>query len=123
MCVYEIPLRLSSAYLSLIQDVEGLTKSIFLPFMCRLRFFGISVNLGPATMHDFDTLSVLMGSLCISLTSPATLEHLQLNIRFNDDYNNDFVSREGEFYDNLCDAEAWSHLHSITTHPTGSPIP
>ena len=53
--------------------------------MCRLRFFEISVDLGPATFYDFDTLSVLMGSLCIGLTCPATvtLEHLQFNISFS----------------------------------------
>ena len=121
MCVHEIPLRPSSAYLSLLQELEGPTKSIFLPFMCRLRFFEISVKLGPATMYDFNTLSVLMGSLCISLTSPATLEQLQFNISFNDNYN-DSTYREDEFYDDLRDAEAWSHLDSITTHPTGSQL-
>ena len=93
--------------------------------MCRLRYFKISVELGSATTHDFDILSFLMGSLCISLTSPATLEHLQFNIWFSDvDDDDEFDYREYvyEFYDNLRDAKAWSHLDSITTHPTGSQL-
>ena len=111
--LYEIP------FICLIQDIEGPTDSIFLPFMCRLRFFEISVHLGCATMHDFDILSFLMGSLCISLTSPATLEHLQFNIWFSGD-DNMFMYRAYAFF--LRYAEAWSHLDSITTHPTGSQL-
>jgi hypothetical protein len=82
---------------------------MFLPFMSRLRFFQIYIDLGSATTKDFDILSSLMGSLCISLTSPATLEHLEFNIRFRH-----------IFYENLRDADAWRHLDSIATHPTGS---
>ena len=107
----------SSAYFSLIQDIERPTKSIFLPFMCRLRFFEIYIDLGSATMHDFGILSFLMGSLCISLTSPATLEHLEFNIwfrGFSDNFDN------YTFYQNLRNADVWSHLDSITSHPTGS---
>ena len=52
----------------------------------------------------------------ISLTSPATLEHLEFNIRFRDYIN--FNSYR--FYDNLRDADVWSHLDSIVTHPAGS---
>ena len=58
-----------------------------------------------------------MASLSISLTSPATLEHLEFNIRFRggmDDFN--FHS----FYMVLRVADAWRHLDSITTHPAGS---
>lgn len=61
----------SSAYFSLIQDTDP-TESMFLPFICRLRVFEIIVKLGHAMVDDFRILS-LMGSLCISLTSPATL--------------------------------------------------
>ena len=59
-----------------------------------------------------------MGSLCISLTPPATLEYLEftLNVRFDDFTNDD----NDIFYGNLRDADVWSHLDSITTHPTGS---
>jgi hypothetical protein len=105
-------------YFSLIHDGEGRTKSIFLPFICRLRFFEIRVDFRPENVHDFEVLSFLMGSLCISLTSPATLEHLKFNIWFN----NDSIDEEEEemFYENLRDADAWSYLDSITTHPSGS---
>ena len=57
-----------------------------------------------------------MDSLCISLTSPATLEHLELNIRFYDAA--DHV--RNPFYDNLRDV--WSHLDSITTYSTSSQL-
>ena len=108
----------SSAYFSPIQDREGLTKSIFLPFMCRLRHFEICINFGSATVDDFDFLSVFMGSICISLTSPATLEHLEFSICFHGSSSNDFNTYT--FYQNLRDADVWSHLDSITSHPTGS---
>jgi hypothetical protein len=113
---YETPFI---CYFSLIQYGEGRTKSIFLPFMCRLRFFEINVRLGSATMHDFDILSFLMGSLCISLTSPATLEHLKFNIWFRGSDNN-FIYREEEFFQDLRDAYVWSRLDSLTSHPIGS---
>jgi hypothetical protein len=101
----------SSVYFSLIKDIEISTESIFLPFICRLRFFKIYIGLG--YMNDFDILSSLMGSLCVSLTYPATLEHLEFKISF---YNLDFDI----FYETLRDADVWSHLDSITIHPTGS---
>ena len=85
--------------------------------MCRLCFFEIYADLGPATMHDFDILSFLMGSLCMSLTSPATLEQLKLSISF---YRNTDKVDYYTFYENLRDADVWSLLDSITTHPTGS---
>ena len=70
-------------------------------------------------MSDFNILSNLMGSLRFSLTSPATLEHLEFNIRFfgfMEDF--DFVT----IYENLRVADAWNHLDSITTHPGGSQL-
>ena len=73
--------------------------------------------LGPATRHDFDILSFLMGSLCISLTPPATLEHLEVNILFRG-ATDDFAYYT--FYEDLRAAEVWRHLDSITTHPVGS---
>ena len=82
---------------------------MFLPFMCRLRFFEIYADLGPATMHDFDILSFLMGSLCMSLTSPVTLEQLKFNISFRGDTNSFDIS---SFYEDLHEAGVWS---SITT--------
>ena len=53
-----------------------------------------------------------MGPLCISLTTPATLEHLKFKFRFGD---YDYLSSES-----LRDLDAWSHLDSITSHPAGS---
>jgi hypothetical protein len=52
-----------------------------------------------------------MDSLSISLISPATLEHLELNIRLHDNTAN-------PFYENLRDV--WSSLESFTTHSAGS---
>jgi hypothetical protein len=115
---YEAPFI---CYFSLIYDGEGSTEPIFLPFICRLRFLEIGVRLGSATMHDFDILSFLMGSLCISLTSPATLEHLKFNISFSS-YNDFILYREEWFYEQLRDADAWSYLDSITSHPIGSQL-
>jgi hypothetical protein len=105
------------AYFSLIWDMKGPTAPIFLPFMCRLRFFEIDIHPYSATMSDFDILSFLMRSLCVSLTSPATLEHIKLNIRFR---SGDDQFDQNEFYEDLRDADVWSHLDSIITHPTGS---
>jgi hypothetical protein len=85
--------------------------------MCHLRFFEIYIDLGPATMHDFNILSSLMGSLCISLTSSATLEYLDFNIRFG---RYDYMKYDDEFYEVLRDADVWSCLDTIATHPTGS---
>jgi hypothetical protein len=112
----------TSAYFSLIGDKEDSTEPIFLPFMYHLRFFEIYISLGSGTMYDFDILSFLIGSLCISLTSPATLKHLEFNIRFRGGYDldNDFDS--DIFYENLRDADVWSHLDSIITHPSGSQL-
>ena len=70
-------------------------------------------------MFDFGILSYLMGSLCISLTSHATLEHLQFHIRFRgfiEDF--DFIT----LYENLRDAVAWNHLDAIIDHPGGSQL-
>jgi hypothetical protein len=97
--------------------MEGPTEPIFLPFMCRLRYFEIDIDPGSAFMVDFDILSFLMRSLCVSLTSPATLEHLKFTICFCGNDNN--FDHYG-FYKDLCDADVWSHLDSIITHPTGS---
>ena len=85
--------------------------------MCRLRFFQIDLDLSDSedTMYDLDVLAFLMRSLHISLTSPATLEHLKLNICFprGADYECE------RFYNNLRSAKIWSILTLITTHPTG----
>ena len=87
--------------------------------MSRLRFFEIDAKLGPATVNDFDILSFLTGSLCTSLTSPATLEHLKVNILFRG-YNNLFLFQEERFFEDLRHTDAWARLDSITSHPTGS---
>jgi hypothetical protein len=88
-------------------------ESKFLPFMCRLRFFEINAFLSSTFMRDFNTLSFVMSSLYISLTSPATLEHLRFNIKIHCSYGNNFSEK-------LRHANVWRHLDSITTHPTGS---
>jgi hypothetical protein len=64
-------------------------------------------------MHELNTLSFLMSSLRISLTSPATLEHLKLNIDFRCFYDDNFSEK-------LRHADVWRRLDSIATHPTGS---
>ena len=107
----------TSLYFSLIWDMEGLTKPVFPPFMCRLRVFKIFIAPRSATWKDFGILSVLMRSLRLSLTSPATLEHLELGIQF--DGNSNFCPYHALFR-NLRNDDVWSHLDSIITHPTGS---
>jgi len=107
----------TSAYFSLICDMEGPTEPIVLPFMCRLRVFEICVDPSSAKMSDFDILSFLMRSLRVSLTSPATLEHLKFDITFEGGSNH---FDHDAFYDDLREADVWSHLDSIITHPIGS---
>jgi hypothetical protein len=87
--------------------------------MCRLRVLEIFIDPSSTTMSDFDILSFLIRSLRVSLTSPATLEHIKFNIVFTGNDDN-FLS--AEFYDDLCDADVWGHLDSIITHPTGSQL-
>ena len=87
--------------------------------MCRLRSFEVYVILNFNTRCSFDiVLSFLMGSLHISLTSPATLEYLKFYIKIRG------CETSPNFHDvfcgNLRDADVWSHLDSITTIPTGS---
>ena len=94
------------------------TRPRFLPFMCHLRFFQIFAHLGSATTYNFCILSFLMGSLSISLTSPATLEHLEFNISFHF-YPEEFICND-IFHQDLRKAHVWSHLDSIATHATGS---
>ena len=85
--------------------------------MSRLRLLEIYVDCGSGTGYDFDILSFLTGSLCISLTSPATLEHLKFNISFDgNSENSDFECYA--FYEDLRDANVWNHLDSIVTHPS-----
>ena len=111
----------SSAYFLLILDKKAPSNWEFLPFICGLRFFKINIELDSATAHDFDILSSLMGSLCMSLTSPATLEHLEFGIHFTDKYTHLTAHFDSyRFIENLRDADAWSHLDSIATHPAGS---
>lgn len=114
----------SSAYFPLIQS-KGPTVPKFLPFICGLRVFKIDFDLGPATVDDLGVLSFLMGSLGMSLTSPATLEHLEFSIRFSDriGFGERLVTphfNSDRFIEDLRDADVWSHLDSITTHPGGS---
>lgn len=106
-------------YLLLIWDTEGFTEPVFLPFMCRLRVFEIHINPFSATMRDSGViLSLLMRSLRVSLTSPATLEHLKISISSKGKNDGGFFA----LFDGIRDAGVWSHLDSIITHPTGSRI-
>ena len=85
--------------------------------MSHLRVLEIVINPGSAIMSDFAILFFLMRCLCASLISPATLEHLKLNITFeghDDSFNRD------SFYRDLGRDAVWRHLDSIVTHPTGS---
>jgi hypothetical protein len=50
----------------------------------------------------------------MSLTSPATLEHLELNIRYRDST----IDTDNPLYDIL--SGDWSHLDSIANAPSGS---
>ena len=98
--------------------MEGPANPIFLPFMCRLRVLEIYINPPCAMIEDFDyILSFLIGSLRISLTSPATLEYLQFDLVFE---GNDNEFDHYSFFNDLRRADFWSHLDSIVTHPTGS---
>jgi hypothetical protein len=63
-------------------------------------FFEIYARLGGA---DFGILSSLMGSLSMSLTSPATLEHIEFNISFDGPGDN-FFDHDG-FYEDLRNAD------------------
>ena len=94
----------------------GFSESTFLPFMCRLRVLEVYIGLSCPTVLDFQILSSLMASLRTSLTSPATLEHLEFNIQFSGTPGLSFSS----LYDFMRVADAWRHLDSITTHPAGS---
>ena len=97
--------------------MEDPAEPIFLPFMCRLRVLEIYINPSAERLRDLDILSVLIRSLRLSLTSPATLEYLKLDIifaAFNANFDYD------AFFDGLRDADVWRHLDSIITHPTGS---
>ena len=85
--------------------------------MCRLRVLEIYIDTSSTRLRDFDTLSFLIRSLRVSLTSPATLEHIKFSIVFT---GNDDNFLHAEFYDDLRDADVWGHLDSIITHPTGS---
>ena len=94
------------------------TESIFLPFMCRIRFLDIYIWLGsPSDEDNFHPLSFVIRSLSISLKSSATLEHLMFNINFKG-----IVFNYDSFYDNLRDAVLWRHLDSIATHPTDATL-
>jgi hypothetical protein len=64
------------------RDIDYPTEAVFLPFMSHLRVLEMDINPSSATMFDFAILSFLTRSLCASLTSPVTLEHLKLNITF-----------------------------------------
>ena len=105
----------TSAYFSLIWEMEGRIEPVFLPFMCRLRFLEIYIDPSSANLDNFDILIVLIHSLLVSLTSPATLEHLKFDIVFRGWYIYDL-----DFFVELQNADVWRDLDSIITHPYGS---
>src|SRR5260221_10295211 len=87
--------------------------------MCRLRVFEINYVPLSACINDLNILSFLIRSLHLSLTSPPTLEHLKLRIKFE---RGRYVFNHDAFYDDLRDADFWRHLDSIVTHPSGSQL-
>ena len=98
--------------------MEGPAKPVFLPFMCRLRVLEIYIDPCSSDMNDFTILSFFILSLRVSLTSPATLEHLMFNIVYSGRFNR---FTQDEFFHNFRDhANVWRDLDSIITHPTGS---
>ena len=68
--------------------MEGPSEPIFLLFMCRLRVLEIYVDPCSAIMSDFGFLSFVIRSLRVSLTFPATLEHIKFDIVFKFSTNN-----------------------------------
>lgn len=101
----------------LIQLMEGPLEPMFLPFMYRLRSLVIEVDPDSTCIEDFYVLSFLMRSLCVSLTSPGTLERLAFKILFRT-YDNSF-NVVGDLVI-LRAADLWKHIDSIITHPAGS---
>ena len=98
--------------------MKGPTEPIFLSFICCLRVLEIYIGPFSATMSELYILSLLIRSLRVSLT-PATLEHLKFKIVLTarrNHFNHD------EFFYDLRNADVWSHLDSIITHPTGSQL-
>jgi hypothetical protein len=106
----------SPAYFSLIWYIADLPEPTFLPLMSHLRVFTLCINpLPPGTwINDFDILPFLIQSLLVTLSSPATLEHVKLYLDFSD------VEDRDALLDDLHDAGVWKQLDSIITHPTGS---
>ena len=85
--------------------------------MSHLRVLEIGIDPSSAAMSDFAILSFLMRALRASLTSPATLEHLKLNLTFQGNHSS---FNHDSFYRDLRRDDVWRHLDSIVTHPTGS---
>ena len=95
--------------------MAGPTEPIFVPFMCHLRAF--EVHIDPLSVMDgLHIMSLMIRSLCISLTSPATLEYLKVDIS---ELREEFFDYDS-FFEDLRDADVWRHLDSIITHPIGS---
>jgi len=112
---YEISLTPVFFSFKLIKGIAGLTEPRFLPFMCRLRVFEIHLCTVISTAATgIHTLLPLMDSLYISLTSPATLEHLKVSIVYEGG-DDPFSS-----IDSVYNPDVWRHLDSIITRPTGS---
>jgi hypothetical protein len=84
-----------------------------MPFIYRLRIFEIYIDLRSGTEHDFQVVSYFLLTLCVSLTAPAMLQYLQVNIGIR---NFDPTT----FYDNI--RNVWSPLDCLATLPTASQL-
>ena len=84
--------------------------------MCHLRAFEVYID-SLFVMDGLHIMSLMIRSLCMSLTSPAaTLEYLKVDMIELSEKFFDYDS----FLDDLRDAEVWRHLDSIIAHPIGS---
>jgi hypothetical protein len=82
-----------------------------------LRRLEIITHTYSVDMRDFRILGFLMRSLCVSLTTPATLEHIQFTINLE---ANESSFDDEQVYEALREADAWRDLDAIITLPIGS---
>ena len=75
----------------------------------------MKLGAGAAIYDQSKRLSSVLGSLNISLTSPATFEHLELNIRFDNSFNNNLFHEgiHGTGLDNFAFHPAGSRLQRV----------
>lgn len=92
---------------------DGPPPWIFLPFVYRLRYLEIYINLSSGTDNDFHALAFFILSLSISLQS-SIIEHLEINIQFH------CLDDDDTFYDNLLNI--WRPLDFIIAFSPGSQL-